>query len=383
MKLQQSIINFVAIFFQILTKYMAKQKVTVGDMINNKKKPTDKKKEFNLTELDEFLGGASLNEGWKPDRYLKVNDALEKALNHPEGIFQLGHTYLLIGHSDTGKTTALIEVAKACQKDNILPIFLVTELKWDFNHLLKSGFDLNRTEVVDEDTGEITVKYDGDFIYRDYETLPSIESIAEFINKCLKAQRDGKIQQDICFFIDSLGNVQSEQSIASAKKSNLWDAGAIATQFQRGVCKEINLTRKKGLPFFATLVIVNHATVNPHLGEYMARPTLDPLGGNGIVKMCTGIIQFGDITKSGTSNVKATKGGKEIIFGKRTKVQLKKYHSADVSTQGKIILVEHGFIEDDKIAIKDYTKKHSKSWVKTFGTDDFDIVDEGEDDDED
>ena len=357
---------------------MAKAKLTVGDMVNSGKKDTKKStNDFNLNELDEFLGGISPNEGWKPTRYLKINDALEKALNHPEGIIQHGHTYLFVGHSDTGKTTALIESAKACQRDGVLPIFLISELKWDFDHLYNSGFDLIKTDIVDEETGEVTVKYTGKFLYRDAETaLVSIESTAEFINKCLKAQRDGHIKQDICFFIDSLGNIRSEQSINANKKSNLWDAGAIASQFLRGVCKDINLTRKKGLPYFATLIIVNHATINPHINEFMASPTLDPLGGQSLVKASTGIIQFGDVTKAGTAKVKATKGGKEIIFGKRTKVKLTKYHGSDVTTDGKIILTEHGFIEDDKMAIKEYTKKHSKNWVKTFGSDDFDIVDE-------
>lgn len=364
---------------------MAKQKVTVGDMINkSKKKSSDNNKDFSLSDLDEFLGDKAEIDGWKPIRYLKINDALEKALNHPEGIIQLGHTYLFFGHSDTGKTTALLEAAKACQKENILPIFLISELKWDFTHLKSSGFDLDEIELIDEDTGEITIQYQGNFIYRDSETAcRSIESLATFMNKCLKAQRDGIIKQDICFFIDSLGNIQSEASLNSLSKNNLWDAGAIATQFLRGVCKDINLTRKKGLPYYATLVIVNHATINPHLKEFMAMPTLDPLGGQSLTKASTGMLMFGDITKAGTSKVKATKNGKDIVFGKRTKVKLTKLHDSGALTEGKVILTEHGFIEDSKESIKEYTKKHSKNWVKTLGSEDFDIIDEGADENDD
>jgi hypothetical protein len=38
----------------------------------------------------------------------------------------------------------------------------------------------------------------------------------------------------------------------------------------------------------------------------------------------------------------------------------------------------HGFIPDDKKAIDDYKKEHSKEWLQILGTTDFDIVEEDE-----
>jgi hypothetical protein len=43
-----------------------------------------------------------------------------------------GHICLLRGHSGYCKTTALIEAAVACQKAGVLPVFIVTEMKWNW-----------------------------------------------------------------------------------------------------------------------------------------------------------------------------------------------------------------------------------------------------------
>jgi hypothetical protein len=38
----------------------------------------------------------------------------------------------------------------------------------------------------------------------------------------------------------------------------------------------------------------------------------------------------------------------------------------------------HGFIPDDKKAIDDYKKEHSKEWLQILGSADFDVVEEDE-----
>jgi KaiC/GvpD/RAD55 family RecA-like ATPase len=50
-----------------------------------------------------------------------------------------GHIVLLRGHSDTGKTTALIEAAVNAQKAGILPVFIITEMKWNWEHATANG----------------------------------------------------------------------------------------------------------------------------------------------------------------------------------------------------------------------------------------------------
>ena len=68
-----------------------------------------------------------------------------------------GHITLLRGHSDTGKTTALIEAAVSAQKLNILPIFIITEMKWNWEHAVQMGFEVE--EEVDKALSEIITTF--------------------------------------------------------------------------------------------------------------------------------------------------------------------------------------------------------------------------------
>lgn len=361
---------------------MGKQKVTVGDMINSKKKISDKK--YELDDIKELLNISEVSNKWKPDRFLSVSPAIESVLNKPDGLIPLGHSTMILGHSNVGKTSLILDCAVACQKNNILPIFIISEMKWSNKHLKDSGFEM--TETVDEETGEIT--YSGNYIMVDYSTIKTIEDAGAFIMKCLDLQRKGKIKSDIFLIYDSVGTLPSRQALDSSHPNNMMNANAMSNIFGRGVCREISLTRKSDMPYTATLVAVNHCSVNMHVGEYMAKPTLDPINGWGYFKQCTVCIVFGDVTKAGTSAVKATKKGKEFQFGTRTKVKLTKWHAEGVETSGKVILTEHGFIEDSPIAIKEYTKKYSQNWSKHLGIENdldksFNIVDEDMNDDED
>jgi hypothetical protein len=90
------------------------------------------------------------------------------------------------------------------------------------------------------------------------------------------------------------------------------------------------------------------------------------------------VITFGNISNSGTSKIKATKDGKDVEFAKRTKISADKNHVTGVQTKGTVVMTVHGFIEDDKKAIDDYKKEHSKSWLQILGSADFDVVEEDE-----
>ena len=55
----------------------------------------------------------------------------------------MGHISLLRGHSDTGKTTALLEAAVSAQKMGVLPVFIITEMKWNWEHAAQMGLQVN------------------------------------------------------------------------------------------------------------------------------------------------------------------------------------------------------------------------------------------------
>ena len=139
-----------------------------------------------------FLSNTSVT--FKPQRWIPLSTAFQDVLSLP-GI-PMGHLTLLRGHSDTGKTTALIEAAVSAQKMGILPVFIITEMKWNWDHARQMGFDIE--EVIDEKTGEIT-NYNGFFIYNDRSTLSTIEDVAGFIADLMDEQNKGGLPYDLLF----------------------------------------------------------------------------------------------------------------------------------------------------------------------------------------
>ena len=69
------------------------------------------------------------NVKFKEQKWIPLSKAFQDVTSVP-GI-PMGHIVLLRGHSDTGKTTALIEAAVSAQKQKVLPVFIITEMKWN------------------------------------------------------------------------------------------------------------------------------------------------------------------------------------------------------------------------------------------------------------
>ena len=134
------------------------------------------KKDFNLSNFKEKKLLNS-NVKHKEQDWIPLSKAFQEVTSIP-GI-PMGHITLLRGHSDTGKTTALIEAAVSAQKMGILPVFIVTEMKWNWDHAVQMGLEIK--EEVDKETGEV-INYEGFFIYSDRGSLNSIEDVAALIN---------------------------------------------------------------------------------------------------------------------------------------------------------------------------------------------------------
>lgn len=327
---------------------------------------------FNLSTFKKKKGFASTSVKFKQQQWIPLSQAFQDITSLP-GI-PTGHITLLRGHSDTGKTTALLEAAVAAQKMNILPVLLITEMKWSWEHAKEMGFQF--TEVFDETTGEL-VDYEGFFLYADRGNLNTIEDVSAYIADLMDEQAKGNLPHDLCFFWDSIGSVPCELSVRSQKNNNEWNAGAMSTQFGNNLNQKILLSRKEGFPFTNTLVAINKVwTMKPE--SPMGQPKLENKGGKAMWFDATLIVTFGNITNSGTSKIKATKNGKQVEFAKRTNVQVEKNHINGITTRGKIVMTPHGFIEDLPRAIEKYKAEHRDKWLTLLGTTDFDLVEEGD-----
>lgn len=294
---------------------------------------------------------------WKKQQWLPLSPAITDALSIPG--LPLGHVIVTRGGSDTGKTTLLVEAAIAAQKANILPVFIITEMKWDFQHAKKMGFELE--EVIEGDTGEI-ISYKGAFIYADRSSLNTIEDVAAFILDILNEQAKGKLPYDLMFFWDSVGSIPCSMSVEQGNNNPMWNAGAMATQFGNFINQKFPLSRKESYPYTNTFFVIQKTGVQPAKGP-MEQPRMTNKGGNAMYWDASLVITFGNITNSGTSKIKAVKNKKNVEFAKRTKIAIDKLHGAEgISTKAAVIVTPHGFIEDTPKAVDDYKKAYSSHW---------------------
>ena len=312
------------------------------------------------------------NVKFKEQKWIPLSKAFQDVTSVP-GI-PMGHIVLLRGHSDTGKTTALIEAAVSAQKQKVLPVFIITEMKWNWEHAIQMGLDVNT--IVDETTGEV-LNYEGNFIYVDRETLHTIEDVAAFILDLLDEQKKGNLPYDLLFLWDSIGSIPCELSVRSNKNNNEWNAGAMSTQFGNNVNQKITLSRKESSKYTNTLVCINKVwTAKAEVP--MGQPKLMNKGGFAMWFDATFVVTFGNISNAGTSKIKAIKDGKQVEFAKRTNIQIDKNHINGVQSRGKIIMTPHGFINDTDKELKAYKDAHAKEWMKVLGSMDFDVYEEEE-----
>ena len=81
-----------------------------------------KKKEFNFNDIKNKF---STKTKYKPESFYNCGEAFMEACGLPGPV--MGGISMLLGHSNAGKTTAMILAAADAQKRGHLPVFIITE----------------------------------------------------------------------------------------------------------------------------------------------------------------------------------------------------------------------------------------------------------------
>lgn len=323
-------------------------------------------------DLDQFKKSKFFDSGikFKEQKWIEFSPAMHEALSIP-GI-PMGHLTIARGGSDTGKTTLLIEAAIEAQKMGVLPVFIITEMKFDFTHLKKMGFEL---EEIKDEAGEI-LNYKGFFLYTDRSSINTIEDVAGYISDILDEQKKGNLPYDLLFLWDSVGSIPCKMSVEQGKNNPMWNAGAMSTQFGNFINQRFPMSRKESSPYLNTFFVINKTGVQPPENP-MSQPRMTNKGGNTMYWDASLVITFGNVTNAGTSKIKATKNKKNVEFAKRTKVAIDKIHLSDgVATKSTIIVTPHGFIDDNDSAINIYKKEHSNEWFNDSSNDEIQIYED-------
>lgn len=329
------------------------------------------KKSFDLDKFKEkkMLGG---NVKFKDQKWIPFSKALQEALSIPGA--PMGHIIQIRGKSNTGKTTSAIEIAINAQKMGLLPVIIITEMKHDWNHWRKMGFEMD--EIKDKE-GNV-VDYNGFFIYRDGSKLKAIEDVAAFIYDLIEEQSKDNLPYDLCFIWDSVGSLPCQLSLDQGKNDAMWNAGAMANSFGNFINQKIVLSRKEESKYTNTFIVVNKTGVS-RPSSPMEKPRMTNKGGDTMYYDASLVLTFGNITNAGTSKIKAVKDKKEVEFALRTKVSCDKNHVNGITTKGTIVSTVHGFIADSPNEINKYKKEHSHEWVDILGKGEFSTKEDNSD----
>ena len=323
-----------------------------------------RKKTFSL---DEIKGKFSTKTKYKPESFYNCGDAFMEACGLPGPV--MGGININLGHSNTSKTTALILAAVDAQKKGHLPVFIITEKKWSFEHSVELGLQAEKNS---------DGIWDGNFIFND--SFEYIEQLTDYINDLLDAQEKGELPYDLAFFIDSIGSIPCKMTFEGAGGSQ-HDARVLADKIGRGIHSRISKSKKEDYPYINTLTVIVQPWVQLPETPF-GQATIQPKGGQALYLAASLVFLFGNQKSSGVSHITATKNGRTISYATRTKVSILKNHVNGIAYKdGKIIAVPQGYISDTKEALDKYKKEYSSYWNAILsGTGEI-TLDESEEDD--
>ena len=81
---------------------------------------------------------------YKETNFYNCGQAFLDACGMPGPV--MGGINMFLGHSNTSKTTAMILAAADAQKKGHLPVFIITEKKWDWDHAVQLGLQATKDE---------------------------------------------------------------------------------------------------------------------------------------------------------------------------------------------------------------------------------------------
>ncbi len=307
-----------------------------------------KKKEFSYIEK------YSTKTKYKEDSFYYCGEAFATACGLPGPA--MGTVNMFLGHSNTAKTNALILTAADVIKKGHLPVFIITEKKWNWGHAVQLGLQASQ---------EADGTWTGDFIYND--GFKYIEQATDFMNELLNEQEKGNIPQSLCFLWDSIGSIPCKMTF-EGKGGKQHNASVLADKIQLGLAGRISDSKKESYPYINTLVVVNQPWVELPDNPY-GQPTIKAKGGNALWLAASLIFLFGNQKNSGVSNMPpVSKNGRKIVYATRTKISILKNHINGLAFQdGRIVATPHGFLPDTKEALDEYKKKYSQYWSSLMG----------------
>jgi hypothetical protein len=313
-----------------------------------------KKKEFNFNDVKSKF---STKTKYKPESFYNCGEAFYDASGLPGPV--MGGINMFLGHSNSSKTTAMILAAADAQRKGHLPVFIITEKKWSWEHAVELGLQAEKNE-----DGE----WEGHFIFND--SFEYIEQATGFMNDILDVQEKGDIPYSIVFCFDSIGSIPCKQTYDGAG-GGMHNAKVLADKIGMGLHSRISKSKKEDYPYYNTLIVVNQPWVLLPDNAF-GQPEIRAKGGEAVWLASSLVFLFGNQKKAGINHIDATKNSRKVSFAIRTKISILKNHVNGLGYKdGKIIAVHNGYITDTKESLDKYKKDYSDYWATKMGGDEF------------
>lgn len=309
-----------------------------------------KKKEFSISQITEKY---STKTKYKETNFYYCGNAFLNACSLPGPA--MGAINMFLGHTNTAKTTAMILTAIDAIKKGHLPVFIITERKWSWEHAVILGLPAEKNE---------DGQWYGDFIFND--SFDYIEQATDYINSLLDEQEKGNLPYNLVFLWDSIGSIPCKMTY-EGKGGKQHNASALSDKIGMGISARIAKSKKEDYPYYNTLVIVNQPWVDLPDNPF-GQPEIKAKGGEAVWLASSLVFLFGNQKKSSINHIDATKNGRKVIYAIRTKISVLKNHINGLSYKdGKIIAVPQGFIDDTKESLEQYKKDYSNYWEEILG----------------
>lgn len=245
------------------------------------------------------------------------------------------------GKPDTGKTTFIQDGIAACQKQDILPILVLTEHKFAFDRLER-------------------------FMNADPEAMlvfhaDNLEQGYGFVEKILRDVKRGELvfeddngndqvvdvsKKRIYIFWDSIGNTMSETELQYETED--WDKSmGKAAKAIKTLTKRVNRLLSRVRERVGVCFINQSYQSMPSYG-----PSVEtPYGGEGVPYSSALVLRLRRV-----KDLKMTSKGKDIVIGLETKIEIKKNHITHKRPIFSVYTTAIGMVPPTKEALDAYKK---------------------------
>ncbi len=283
-------------------------------------------------ELSDYVKKEEIEETiYKPLQYVVMPKVFQDSVGLP-GI-ALGHSTMLFGLSDSGKTDILLKVAKEAVSQDILPFIVVTENKLEKDRLNDYGLKHGENCIVEE-------------------KLKTLEDVYDYISMKVEDIKTGKLKQNTIILWDSWAGTHAKDTIEIdkegkiLKKHSVMKNAQVGGQYNSIVMERISDTRKMDCDYSLGLLMLNQAYTSPP--EFPGAPaTITANGGNKIWYP----LSLSILIKEG-KRIKTTVNGRDFKIGLVAKLRVEKNHINGVYCDGNILLTGVEMLEETDSNIK-------------------------------